>query len=229
MIASDKAARSLAGKTIKEIFNDAEDLAELHACLTSPRGDYFRFRLLQAMEVPLGEAALGQLRLQSGIHEYNRHLHMLMSFGLVKERECEGGVKYLRTPLAERAINTVRELERRVTDEVAQAIYSASLGPNSIRFFLRIYGDTPEASWGSLKVKYTLAEMGKLSLFLPRVIDGISAVDKLNDAGLVVYQDDNHVHLQAVKARSFYQYLRELYGILKDGRTQRTGPGLDQA
>ena len=47
-------------------------------------------------------------------------------------------------------------------------------------------------------------------------VGGVSAIDKLNQAGLLAYRDDDHIHMQAIKARSFYQYLRELFGITRD-------------
>ena len=217
-------SNELSGKTIKEIFRHAGEVALLHACLTSPRGDYFRFHLLQAMEVPVAEAGIEKIQLQSGTNEYHRHLLSLMRFGLVHEEETEGVKLFSRTDLGERAINAVRELERRITDESAQAIYLASLGPNSIRFFLRTYGNTAEASWNHLQIRYSPAEMGRLSLFLPRAIDGVSAIDSLNEADIVVYREDNYVYMHATKARSFYQYLRELYGILKCGWHRNTHP-----
>ena len=54
-----------------------------------------------------------------------------------------------------------------------------------------------------------------MSIFLPRVIDVISAIDRLNEAGLLVYHDDNQIYLQPVKARSFYQYLHQLHEMLR--------------
>lgn len=206
------------GSAIRDIFKQAREVAELHGCLTSPRGDNFRFRLLQAMESPLSEADLGRLRDQAGINEYHRHLHMLLKFGLVRVQEVDYERKYIRTGLGEKAINALRQLERRISTEKARPIYLASLGCNSIRFFLRIYGDRSEAGWDELPISYTPAEMGRLSLFLPRVIESASAVDKLNKAELVVYGDDNYVHVHPVKARSFYQYLRDLYGIIQANR-----------
>ncbi len=204
----------LAGKTIKEIFKSAEQIAELHACLTSPRGDNFRMRLLQSMEVPLDEADIERLRVESGVNEYHRHLHRLLGFGLVRKQETDGTGLYIRTALGETAVNAVREFERRMGSQIAQSVCSAALGPNSIRLFLRVYGDRREAQWDRLQVTYTPAEIGSLSLFLPRTIEGISAIDKLNEAGLLVYQDDNQIHMQPLRARSFYQYLHELYRIV---------------
>ena len=205
----------LGGRAIREIFKHAEALADLNSFLTSPRGDGFRFRLLQAMEVTLGEREVEELRVMSGINEYQRHLNMLIESGLVRSQQVDGEHRYSRTGLGERAINAVCGFERRAAKEAAEAIFAASLGPNSIRFFLRIYGDKMEADGDHFQIKYAPVELGRLSLFLPRVIDGISAVDKLNEADLVVYGDDNHIHVHPMKARAFYRYLRDLYGILR--------------
>ena len=213
------AIENLAGELIREIFGNANTIADLHACLTSPRGDYFRLRLLQAMEAPQGEDDIERLRIESGINEYHRHLNRLVGFGLVRLEAVDGEQQYAPTGQAERAINAVREFERRLSKEAAQKVYAASLGFNSIRLFLKIYGDTKEADWEQLRIRYTPVEIGRLSLFLPRVIEGISAIDKLNEADLLVYHDDDHIHMQPKKARSFYQYLRELYGIAR-GDTQ---------
>jgi len=214
-MAGKRTPNELAGKTIKEIFKNAEEIAELHGCLTSPRGDNFRLHLLQAMETPMDEAGIEQLRVRSGVNEYRRHLNRLLRFRLIQVEEIHGKERWARTSLAEKAINAVREFERRVGKEGAQAVYAASLGPNSIRFFLRIYGDKREASGVDLQIRYTPAQLGRMSLFLPRAIEGVSAIDKLNEAGLTEYRDDNYIYMQPIKARSFYQYLHELCGIAR--------------
>jgi predicted transcriptional regulator len=208
-------AQELIGKTIKEVFKHAEEVADLHGCLTSPRGSYFRLRLLQALEVPSDEATIERNRVEAGVQEYHRHLHKLLRFGLVSEKEMGGQRHYTRTDLGERAVNAVRELERGVTHQEAQAIDSAALGPNSVRLFLRFYGGKGGVGGDHVEVRYTPAEVGRVSLFLPRIIEGISAVDKLNDAGLVAYRDDGYIYMPAVKARNFYRYLRELWEIIK--------------
>ena len=212
--AADQAANDLAGHGIKEIFRQAQPIAELHACLTSPRGDYFRWHLLQAMEAPLDASEVEQLRVESSLHEYQRHLNMLIRFGLIEVSGSEGSMQYVRTAPGEKAINALRELERRITPEAAAAIHGASFGPNSIRFFLRLYGNRGEADWELLQVRFTPAEVGKLSVFLPRAIEGISAIDKLNEAGIVVYEDDGYIYVHPIRARGFYQYLRSLLEIL---------------
>ena len=61
-------------------------------------------------------------------------------------------------------------------------------------------------------------EIGQLGLFLPRVIEGVSAINKLNEADLLVYRDDDYIHMQPKKARSFHQYLRELYAVAVTSR-----------
>jgi len=216
-MAGVNAADELVGNIIKEIFKKAEEIAELHAYLTSPRGDNFRLRLLHALEVPLGETAVEGLRADAGIKEYHRHLNKLLRFELIQVQEIDDKKQYyIRTALGEQAVNALREFERRVGKEAAEALYSAWLGPNSIRFFLRVYGDKKEVNWEHLQVRYTPAEIGKLSLFLPRTIEGLSAIDKLNEADLLVYQDDNHIYMHPIKARSFYQYLQQLYRIVKE-------------
>ena len=225
-MAGDRVASELTGQTIKEIFDNAEDVAEMHACLTSPRGDNFRLSLLQAMEAPLDEPAIEGLRVESGLIEYHRHLNRLLRLGFAGEIQVEGDKRYVRTEPGETAVNAVREFERRVGEEASQLVFSATLGPNSIRLFLRIYGDSREADWGRLQIRYTPAEIGRLSLFLPRTIEGISAIDKLNEADLLAYRDDDHVHMHPLKARSFYQYLLELYKIAPaDGRARKNQNG----
>ena len=215
MIASEATMKELVGEQIREIFDIAKDVARLNACVTSPRGDYFRLRLLQAMETPLTEADIDRLRGESEVSEYRRHLHKLEKYGLVRQEEAGGELRFARTNLAEQAINAVRKFESRVGKEAARTIHGASLGQNSIRLFLRIYSDTKEADWDQLRIMYTPAEIGMLSLFLPRVIEGVSAIDKLNEADLLVYRDDDHVHMQPRKARSFYQYIRDLHVIAR--------------
>ena len=66
-----------------------------------------------------------------------------------------------------------------------------------------------------MEVKYTPAQVGRMSLFLPRVIEAISAIDKLSEAGLLTYRDDGYIYLHPGKASAFYRYLRDLYRIVR--------------
>ena len=136
----------LAGENIKEVFHLAEEISSLHSCLTSPRGDYFRLRLLQAMEAPVEEAKIEKVQVESGVQEHLRHLNKLLFAGLISSQEFDTGCQYTRTELGERAINALREFQRSVGEEEAKAVCSAALGPNSMRFFLRIYGNIQEAA-----------------------------------------------------------------------------------
>ena len=208
-------APDLAGKTIKEVFHRTEQISDLHSCITSPRGDYFRLRLLQELEAPTDESAIEKERLESGIQEYQRHLHKLIRLGLISQSDSGGKTMFTRTGLGERAVNAVRELESSIGDEDARKIYAAALGPNSLRLFLRIYGNKPEEGQEHAEARYTPVEIGRLSLFLPRAIDGVSAVDRLSEAKLVVYCDDGYIYMRPVRARGFYRYLRELYEIAR--------------
>ncbi len=65
----EKIAQELEGKVIKEIFKQAEEVAELYATLTSKRGENFRRRLLQALAVKLKLQQIEELRKEADIRE----------------------------------------------------------------------------------------------------------------------------------------------------------------
>ena len=163
----DGVADELAGETIKDVFKNAEPVADLHACLTSSRGSNFRLRLLQALEVPRESDAIERLRIDAGINEYHRHLNMLLKFDLVCVQEIDGNKHYLRSELSERAVNGLRALGRRIGREEVDAIYAASLGPNSLRLFLRIYGDRREPDWDIRQIRYTARRLAGLACSFP--------------------------------------------------------------
>lgn len=210
------ANEDLQGRLIKEVFARAEEIADLHATITSSRGDRFRARLLHVLESKVDTTAIQKMAEGTGLREYRRHLNKLARFGLIRAESLAGGEEIVRTPLGEQAVNAVRELERRLGIEEARSLYDASLGTNSMRLFLRIYSCEKGVDWDNLKVRFTPAEIGRLSLFLPRSIEGISAVDKLNDAGLVSYEDDGFIYMRPRRTRAFYQYLRSLLEILQE-------------
>ena len=95
--------------------------------------------------------------------------------------------------------------------------------PDRRTTILKVYGDQREADWKNLTITFTPAEIGRMSLFLPRVIEGVSAIDKLNQAGLLAYRGDDHIPMNPSLARGFYQYLRELHSVVAPG-----GPGRNQ-
>ncbi len=208
-------SRELEGGRIKVIFKEAQAIAALHNTITSPRGDYFRRRLLQALEAEQAVSQLEELREAADLRESHRHLNKLLESGLIRTLEGKAGESYVRTELGEKAINALRALERSIGKAESTKIYEAALGPNSIRLFLRVYGNKKEVDLEKSDIRYTPFEMGRLSLFLPRSIEGISAVDKLNEAGLVSYEDDGFIHVRPRTARAFYQYLRPLLEILQ--------------
>ncbi len=47
-----------------------------------------------------------------------------------------------------------------------------------------------------------------------RSIEGISSMDKLDDAGLVSYLDDGQIHVNPRRSSAFYAYLKKLYQLL---------------
>lgn len=210
----EKIAQELEGKVIKEIFKQAEEVAELHATLTSKRGENFRRRLLQALAVKLKLHQIEELRKEADIRESARHINKLLEFGLIEVMGEGDNKEYVRTKLGEAALNALRKLERRLEKAEAIKIYSASLGHNAIRFFLRIYGQKREVDLKELEIKYTSTEIGRLSLFLRRGIEKIAAIGKLGDAQLLSYrEEDGNFYFPSIKARDFYQYLKALYQI----------------
>lgn len=206
----------LEGKVIKEIYKQAEAYAALHQTLTSPRGNYFRLQLLQAVRSETSQAELHRLRLAQGMGELDRHINRLVFFQLVKE--IPGGEKkWQRTPQGEAVMNAVKKLETEITQEETKKIFTAFLGVNSIRLFLHVYSSKREIDPGKKDISFTTQEIGKISLFLPRSMEGYAAIDKLSDAEILVYSEgDQKVHLDPRKATAFYRYLKELTPILND-------------
>ena len=208
--------QDLQGDVIKDIFKQAEKIADLHTTLTSPRGDYFRKKLMAKLAKPMEEKEVEQFCLNAGVREYKRHLHKLIKFGLVSKQEKDNATNiftYMRTYEGEEAVNIVRELERKLEMGRTKKILQAALGQNSIRLFLKVYGN-PKSSKPGEDIIYTPLEIGQISTFLPRTIEGISAIDKLDDAGLVSYIEEGNIHVNPRRSTAFYQYLKALHQLL---------------
>ncbi len=206
----EQQVNSLEGRVIKEIFKNANTIAPLHQTISSPRGDYFRRRLLQLLGTETNISEIEKLRSEAKLQESQRHINKLLELQLI-ELSREGS--YKRTERGEKAVNALRALETELGKEDARKIFAAFLGPNSIRFFLRVYGSKKEVDLKKKEVKFSPTEIGKLSLFLPRTIEGVAAIDKSSDAGLLVYKENGNIYLDPVKARSFYKYLKLLHQI----------------
>ena len=215
--------QQLEGNVIKEIFSHADALAEIHATLTSPRGNWFRLHLLQALRKSQTIEEIQAMRKEAQLEETQRHLHKLLDTGLIHREGNRQNDPYERTPQGEVAVNAVRAFERQAGEETARALYEAALGPNSIRLFLRVYGNDKPADFKTRDIVYTPEEIGKLCLFLPRSVEGVAAIEKLSDAGILVYDDkDERIHFQSRLARGFYQYLKDLYSeVLQKPQTQK--------
>ena len=203
------------GQVIKKILRDVAGVAQLHAVLTSPRREYWRRKLLQALRKPLTFEQLERLRKQAGVEEYQRHLNKLVMCGLARPVLSEGEVTgYLRTDTGEAALNALSELEREVGEERARAITEAPLGSDGIRLFLTIFGDNKEPDLTSREIIYTPLEIGQLVRSFSRSVEAISAIDMLDDAGLVSYLDDGGIHVNPRRSTAFYHYLKNLYWLL---------------
>ena len=210
----------LQGEIIKKIFEKAKPISDLHAVLTSSTGDYFRLRLLQTLRKGLTTKQLMHMRKEAKLHEQTRHIDKIVAFKLAEYKQNI----YKRTEKGEAALNAVKEFERKIGEKEAEKIFKASLGENSIKLFLAIYGHKkhieihpfldllrkPER----LTVKYSPSEIGRIAGLLSRTVDGITAIDKLDESGILKYEDDGYVHFSTIKASGFYQYLKRLYDLI---------------
>ena len=217
---------ALKGVTIKNIYQNVESVAELHSVLTSPRGQYLHRRLLHALRGSLAYDEIERLRKEYGVEESDRHINRLARWQLIEPAMTpEGFAGYVRTALGEEALNAVRELERKIGEERATGIFEAALGVNTIKLFLTIFGDNKEPDLSTREVTYTPLEIGQLIRGFIRNLEGISSMDKLDDAGLVSYLDDGKIHVNPRRSTAFYAYLRKLYQLLvRSGSLEHT-PG----
>jgi len=209
----EEAAQELEGNIIKEIFKEAEEVARLHTIITSPRGNYFRKKLLHRLQNELSVSEIENMAREFGLEEHKRHLHKLEDYKLIKQIEKE---KYIRTDFGERIVNILRKLENKIGDEKTQKIYKAFLGPNSIRLFLRVFGQNKEPDSVTGDIKYSPHEFGHLTYFFVRTIEGMAAIDTLDDAELVSFQEDGSIRVNPRRSAAFYRYLKNLYKVLRE-------------
>jgi hypothetical protein len=228
IIAADSRSQP-AGKTIEKVLQNVDAVAELHAVLTSPRHQYCRRRFLQALRTPMTLEELDQLRKELGVSEYQRHINKLARNELVEPVKSDREVAaYVRTPLGEEALNHVSELERKIGADRARIIAEGALGPNAIRLFLTIFGNNRESDLAVREIVYTPLEIGQLLRVFSRTVDGISAIDKLDDGGLISYLEDGNIHLNPRRSTAFYNYLRNLYHLLVKASALREGQPVDE-
>ena len=65
-----------------------------------------------------------------------------------------------------------------------------------------------------MEVIYTPLEIGQLIRVFARSVEGISPLDKLDDAGLVSYMEDGNIHVNPRRSTAFYAYLKKLHQML---------------
>ena len=205
----------LEGVTIKKIFQNIEAVAELHAVLSSPRGQYLHKRLLHSLRGGLGLDEIERLRIELGVEEYDRHINKLVKWRLIEPMRPTGEITgYVRTAFGEEALNAMMELERKIGEDRVKALCEAAMEANTIKLFLTIFGNNKEPDLPSREVIYTPLEIGQLMRLFARSVEGISSIDNLDDAGLASYMDDGNIHVNPRRSTAFYTYLRRLYQLL---------------
>lgn len=218
MITSQDIIKKIRSERIKEIFEKAIGIATLHNVLTFKKGNYFHLKLLHSLEESLSFFKIEELRMSVGLKESYFHFDILLAFHLVELVQEQGEERCKRTELGKMSINAVRDLESLIGKDSAIKLYEVHLGPNSIRFFLRICHQQKEVDFTEEEVKFSPHDIDKLSFFPPRSIGGIKAIDKLNDAALLNYDDDGFIYLSPLRGCSFYRYLLVLNEIIKRGK-----------
>ena len=207
-------------ETIGKIFQHIEAVAELHAVLTSPRGQYLHRRLLHSLRGVLTVLEIEEIRRDHSVEEAERHINKLAKWALIQPvRSSEGISGYERTAVGEQALNAVRELERKIGEDRARAIFEAALGVNALRLFLTIFGNNKEPDVRTREVVYTALEIGQLMRVFARSLEGISSMDKLDDGGLVSYLDDGNIHVNPRRSTAFYAYLKKLFQLLVETKS----------
>ena len=183
-----------------------QSIASLHSLLTSSRGDFFRKKLLQDLRMPKTTAEVSKKGHAIGLEETRRHVNKLIQFKFVEE----SGNKLRRTPLGEEALNTVKELERKIGMVSADRIYAAALGPNSITLFFHLYHSIQVATPVD-RIGISANDLGQMTTKLFYGVDRAAVMDKLLDSGLLVYEPKRNVFLLDIRqARSVYAYLQAL-------------------
>ena len=201
-------------------------MAELHSVLASTRGQYLHQRLLRALRVNLAYDEIERLRKEYGVEESDLHINSLAKWQLIEPATTPEGVAgYVRTALGEEALTAVRELERKIGEEEAAVICRSALGVNAIKMFLTIFGNNKEPNHFTREVTYTPFEIGQLIRRFVHTVEGISSLDKLDDAGLVSYLDDGNIHVNPRRSSAFYAYLRKLYQLLVRSGNLKHTPG----
>ena len=216
------------GTMIEKVVEHVVEVAELHAVLTSPRRQYLRRGLLQSLRSAMTIDEIEGLRREFGAREYERHINKFLKWGLVEPvTSGEEVTGYVRTSLGEEGLNTVRDMQRKVGEERARSIAEAGLGSNAIKLFLTIFGNPKELDLATREILYTPLEIGQLIRVFSRSVEGVSAIDKLDDAGLISYLEDGAIHVNPRRSTAFYQYLRNLYFLLarSAGNSDRTKEG----
>ncbi len=219
----------LRDREVRWIFKRAEPLALLHVVLNSSAGDRFGRRLLECLEDPVAMDAVNRLAEDNGVSDAGRYVSAKLRHGLVRTVSAGAGnaTALVRTQLGDRALNALIALERRIGAAAVATISQADLGTNCLRLFLRLYtgnGKTASTVAGRATTAYSWERVSELTMFLPRGIEALAAIEMLANAGLLIYDDAKQMlMLPSVRARAFYQYLIAL-GLLMKHHGQENSP-----
>ncbi|CAN2040394.1 putative HTH arsR-type domain-containing protein [Candidatus Magnetomoraceae bacterium gMMP-15] len=190
----------------------SSSLANLHQLLTSQtRGD-FRMEMLKLCSTTISCSEIEALRKKRSLNESERHIHQLIRFKLIKENNNKGNKSFCRTQKGNRALLSFKSLINNVGENQAKKIFKASLGDNSIRLFLEIYGEKIRLHPEDKKLYLMPKELARL---IPNNIEGIASFEKLVEAGFFIFEDKKKIFMPFIIATNFFNYLKDLYDIIK--------------
>ncbi|CAN2040395.1 putative HTH arsR-type domain-containing protein [Candidatus Magnetomoraceae bacterium gMMP-15] len=203
-------------KRIGLMSRKAYSLADLHWILTSPQGGKLRVELLQTLSnFSFCADEIKCLWKDENIADIKEYLSHLKKFKLISDKKKEGNKVFFRTNKGELAVNALKALISRLGDKQSEKIFKACLGKYSIRFFLKAYGKKWDNSFKNLELFFTYTELGWIAMPLPRSIEGMTAFERLNDAGLLIYKNNDEIYMPSIISRNFFRYLEDLYDITK--------------
>lgn len=205
----------LNGEIIKNIYQRAEDVARLHNAATSRSCKFFRMELLNKRSWLSSE--IKKLRDERKVKDSKRHLSRLTTENLIIKNRLGKNTRYIRTEAGDEIVAIIKNLQRKIGERHAKKIFKANLGPDSIKFFLNLYGSTKKIIYHNNDknpyIKFRFREIKRLASFLPRTVDEVAVLDRLDEARLL-FCKNRHVVMSPIRSKAFYQYLKNIYILI---------------
>lgn len=205
-------------KKKKEILKQLKEIVEIHRALTLNGNDFFQLELLTFLEKERTLEKLEEFKEEHSNPHLLLHLNELRELGMIREIKKEKKRCFSRTEKGERALAILQGFRKKVGEKSFAKILKARLGSGSLGLFLRVYGLKRRPKFKQNKgyfIEFSPRKIGRVAQNLPNGIEAVSAIDRLDEAGLLIYQEeDNKIVTNCVESRAFFQYLERLEQLL---------------